>query len=697
MIERILKYFCSFLFVIFLFPVQAKNVIVLLDNSASMNQQGGEEFSQCDAAVFSLQLVLSTVHKEDNVYVIPAYRRGTDVQVLKNPSVSSVRKMRCVNASFFKSLLKSLELTESLKNESPTSFIMIGDGEWFIEGDEITEQQTQKLINRLYKLSSEVKMWYINTSTLNNHRNDFDKIINSVRNKSAYVSKIDTDNKVNKLLSAFEAVTKQLLNIPLKGGQDYKLAKSNILFETEIPTEEIFVLVQSINNPFDLKLTSVHSSNDKLAIHKRTSINKGEIYGGFYSVKNNRGGLIKPGEIVFQFDKQIPPNAHISVFYLHGIYDAKPFYAGNPKDLIRFKDGTYLVCSDLSSFPVSYELRDKNRKALDIDNSSVQVSLLNKQGELIKNIKSSEDASFSTDILLDLTKDSEDFQFKVRIGNAYETIIPIRINKKRCVSMSIASKEFQYKHRLSSDTVFSQSMELPEISDSETKQILQNEQKYIEYKITGDTAGYKVQISDNIKIFAPQKEENICSECLRIAREKEIQIEFLHPNLKEKAIYTIHINQTDESLFKRCFWCFVAIILALLLISYLILLSRKKRFYRKNKRKAQLTRYINDEMERDLYLETGLLNKLNPFIPEKKKLYGLSCVATRNQTIRVNTSALKSKSSRGFKIYECSADGFRFELTEDELENKKYIELTPDNGLEFSDGYDRERIIYEIN
>ncbi len=673
--------------------VFAKSIVVLLDNSASMNPQTGERFSQCEASLFSMQLILSTQNKADDVYIIPAYRTNEEVQILKNPTLEAVRERTCYNASIYKSLKESLALVKSVPDDVKT-LILIGDGEWFIEGDDLDANGKRKLVEELIEIAKDTKMWYLNTSSQENKNNQFISLIKEAKKTNPNIAILETDNEPKKLLDSFGNVAKSLLNIP-NAKQQVKLNKNQVIFETDIPNEEIFVLIQSFGKPYSGKIASVKFTvNNNLKVYKNLSISKGNLFGGLYAIRKDTG-LIEQGEIKLIFDSPIPEDATISVFHNPGIEINKPTFAGNSDDILSAKGNEYRVCQGLKDFPIEYSLRDKFNKALSVKSEDIVVQIRDVEGNVVNRL-TSKNSLYKTTLKLNENLKNESFLFYIKIGDSFEDKIPIIITKSPCVELFVESKEFHFKHYLAAKKAFVREIELPVIYDKKTQQEVPDEQRYIDYKVKSESF-YTVKVGDKIKIRAKKKEDNFCEECLRIAGEKEIQIELTHPNLKETVVYTIHIKQTDAPWWERCLLCIIIITTLLLLFVYWMLLRRKKKFYRKNKKRAKVIKYVDDDIKGNKFLKTNLLNKLNPFVPERCKLYGFSFVATRNQIIQVKTSSLKARSNRGFKIYECSADGFRMELTKDELENKKYISLTPDNGFEFADGYERERIIYEIS
>lgn len=684
----ITRFFTIISLFFFIQLAEAKSIVVLLDNSASMKKQQGEDFSQCDASLFSIQLILSTQNKNDDIYVIPAYRNNEKVQVLKNPTIEEIKVLTCYNASIYRSLQESLSLASSIEEDNK-ELILIGDGEWFIEGDQLDVEGKSKLVRELVAISKHTKIWYLNTSSTSNENNKFLPLITVAEKEHKNITILDTDNKSIELLKSFDLVTKSLLNTP-NVEQQFVLDDNQLTIATDLPNEDVFVLIQSFEKPYSGKVLSVNSpTNPKLIIKKNIVLTKGDIFGGLYAVKNYEG-LIKPGEINFVFDSPVPRKSKISVYYNPGIKIQEPVFSGKEGDILSFKDNEYRVCQDLAEFPLEYNLRDKFNKTLSHTPTNVIIEIRDVNGKTVSVLKG-EKSLYKTSIKLNKNLKKEAFVFYVKLGQSFEDEIPIRISKSPCIEMAIDAKSLVFNHHLPDS--FSEEIAFPFIYDKKTKKQITEEQEYITYKIDGDTTNYKVSIADKITIFKSENEESEYCQCVRVSSVKNLTIAFSHPNLSEETIYTIKIKQTDEPFYKRCLKFIIALILLLLLLIYWLLLKRKKTFYRKRKRRAKITKYVDGAKRSDKYLSGNLLNRLNPFIVEKDKVYGLSFTAAASQCILIKVSSLKSK-ARDRTIYKYS-DGRRYEVNIPE--NKKYVYLMPGSGFEFGDRNNSERLIYEIS
>lgn len=700
------RHFFNRVFLLFIILVgfnssYAKSIVVLLDNSASMLFKGDAQMSQCDGAIFALQVMISTLDKEDNLFLVLAYKKGEEVTVLKNPTIDEVKQISCSNASVYNSLIEAIRLTEKIE-DSKKKLVFLGDGEWFIEGDELTADKITELENKLNGLSSDTEISYINTSEISNENNEFaERIISDLNEIRAVVDVKETNQVPSLLMEKIDETTKTLLNIPAENNQEFYINGNSLRLSFGIPLKSIFILIQSSEADANLKIEEFESmAGQDILLTKSHMIEKGGLKGGFYELSVNND-LIKPNEIKVFLNKNVNESYKISVFYRPGIKSESPVPCTGIS-LLGYSNNIYTVCDSLSAICFEYKLRDilGGRLSDDILNNA-EISFLDKNKKFINKFYFNEqEKKFVGDLTLSGMSEPEYFFIKVSVNNEFEDIHEIQIVKRPCIELNINSNDFEFTHHLSRDSTFFKSIQVPVIFDKSSTASFPEEKEFLGYKIEGDTGSYNVKrIEDEFIIENISSSCNLICNCLRQPKTNHIIIQFEHQNVNTPASYDITINQVDYPFWERCWKLLLYFIIGLLALLYLIKIKRKPRFYHKGGRKAVVEKFENPDKhttfcDYNKTLKTSFVNRyINPYGKENLRFDGLHFIAEKGENVNVTMQSIKRvREDNSIVYFKKRNQTTRTKITN---RNTQLINLKPGDAVEFENVDLKELIRYQ--
>jgi len=270
---------------------------------------------------------------------------------------------------------------------------------------------------------------------------------------------------------------------------------------------------------------------------------------------------------------------------------------------------------------------------------------------------------FTCVVDLDSTLFEEQFLIDAKVPGYYEYSGKINIRKRNCLRVKVDDQYQKISYSLPySDTILNWTLPDPIVRNARSGEVLTQESQFIPIPdMLPDN--YSLQRTDSGFILSrPFTVNCLTGNCFGAPKNRKIKLTLSHELAENDANYTIDIEIADNSMFSRCARFALNLMLIALFLVYLKALLTKHRF--KKGKKGQWASvlyfdgYLEDEyLQQKISLRTSLLNRyLNPFGPEKKKVYGMVFTATRSTRIILSGSSLAGNTFKGEEEIEFLRD-----------------------------------------
>jgi hypothetical protein len=638
------KLLVFFLF-IFFFCVEAdgKTIVIVLDDSASMNKHTDGDVTQCIASNYALQVLLSTLSEGDKCIIITSYKKKNKsrqklVFIKGEGSIlDQLQNLQCGNASMRASMMEGINEIEMIEDDQ-RHLVFIGDGEWFLSEDneQLTNEIRNRLTNQLTTLGENgVRMQYINTSILKSDKNEFLEVFAKPLSNQGFFEIRNTNASSLELKNQIENITRNYLNIPEDGDITTTIDGNLMKFKSVLPIRNLYTLIQGDNRVENILVNGIKVENIE-----QTTIERNPLSAQLYSTKD-----LQSGEVIIKFakDLRIDRQEQIKVFIRTSALPGGINVNGVDLDQ---------VCKSDESLPFKFELSlsDKSTPSRKmIEAIKVYATVNNKTVER-PNINV-EDYIVNIDIPLDGNLDTELISIRCEIPGLFSTERTFKIVKSTCKQVNLESHEYNYNNNLSDSIAFSKEVPFPDVKNAKTNEIINQEQSFLNFEVSNDRKDYSV-VKGRKSFFINDTREKKYSwfcDCFQKAENHEITILYAHSNAKKKGEIIVKIKELQDDFWIRCLKLIIVTLVVLFFLWYAWMLSKKMKFVRKKGKKALFEKYNErNEFAGNKYLKPSLTARLNPFGEEKISAYGQTFRPASGGTIVFKSNDIIYTTNDGF-------------------------------------------------
>ena len=309
---------------------KAKDIVVFLDNSSSMN--GDEDWDQCVNANYAMQLFTATLAENDHLHLIQAVGNSYRTFNNRQDALRYIKNISCSQADEDVALEQAIQIYKNITNDNKL-LILIGDGQWFgLSGLDYPEAGQKKQLNDFFSKIDNNKIIYINTNKKGNINNRFYNEI--YKDKGLKI--LQTDNDAGQLQSRIKDVIKKMLNIGKNGlSKDaYKIDSNTLVIGTNhLPIKKIFIIDQSgySTQPIvtgDVKYETINISSGKG--------NKKPLSANFIIIEPVTGSIKKTISVAGVGNRNVE---------IYAVADFEPEFVSNEEG-VKFDGELYTICKD---------------------------------------------------------------------------------------------------------------------------------------------------------------------------------------------------------------------------------------------------------------------------------------------------------------------------------------------------------------
>jgi hypothetical protein len=680
--------------------LEARKIVFVLDDSGSME---GDKFR---AAVYGIQLTLASMAKEDELYLVKNYRAQ---RLNRNQSaLTQVEKLSASGRGDFgllKPVIEDIPFTEG----EDIVIIIIGDGMW---GDNLRDISTSsKDISKWDTFYSKYKphlyaLSFQSPSIPHDGQTSLYSMVLQKYPKAEY-----KDISVN----SFEEIRKQLEEVikrTLKAAtvDDIKTTGSRTIEVTnKLPLKEIIVLVQKKGQPGSVpKVQNAEAEGVDLdavfSVSNAKSKQNGTVTlsGHVAHLQPKDSKVIAAGTTIkITFDKEINP-AEVALLPVADL--DIPLALGGIHVISSNKtNNVYAICDNENTIDISPDaFIDGNGNEVDV--------------ESLKNCK----ISYSSDAGSGVLKYTNGkFQAKLNMKNKAQVILSLRLECEEIADITTPNY-----------TIMRQKCDNPEPPIDLGRQVIQTPlllSDLLSNSFDGCIKIYPIIYQDGKEVQVTTKNRKLIVNnlpgsfetavtdkgdhwllCLRAKKncacfmtddKIELELYMKSVTMNEKSLkrtLEIPLNQ-NISLWERCKWFLLALLLGILTLWYVLALLRKKRF----KSESYITsKTVNIQLQTEKQVKYGSAQELPtnwfnrwlvPYFPERRHYDILFLEATDDK----NTVLIQKKCLNKDKMRKNNQKLDHFTDLEDGVDSKGEL-VSHDDVITYDKGNGR-KIYYKFN